>query len=274
MNYSVNGVDYYCEWLLPYRKDHPTLVCLHGFTGSSQTFHSLFTATNNWNILGIDLLGHGKTASFIHPYRYGLEILCQDLAEVTTLLGLSKFALLGYSMGARVALGFTVLFPEKVTHLILESGSPGLEDLSERKLRKRSDQRLAQFIVTYPIENFVDYWENLALFETQKSLSESTQLRVRQERLQQNQWGLACSLLFMGTGVQPSFWKNLKSLTTTQVLLIVGERDHKFERIAFQMKKIQSIFSISVIQGAGHCVHIEQPKIFQNEVIHFLQGAD
>ncbi|MHC5228411.1 2-succinyl-6-hydroxy-2,4-cyclohexadiene-1-carboxylate synthase [Enterococcus sp. LJL99] len=274
MNYSVNGVDYYCEWLLPYHKEYPTLVCLHGFTGSSQTFHSLFTTRNHWNILGIDLLGHGKTASFVHPYRYRLESLCQDLAEVTARLGLSKFALLGYSMGARVALGFTVFFPEKVTHLILESGSPGLKGSKERELRKRSDQQIAQSIVTQPIEQFVDYWENLALFETQKSLSKSTQLRVRQERLQQDQWGLACSLLFMGTGTQPSFWEELECLNKIPILLIVGTLDYKFQQIACQMKKVQTNISISSIQGAGHCVHLEQPKIFQNEVLHFLQGDD
>lgn len=274
MNYSVNGVDYYCEWLLPYRKEYPTLVCLHGFTGSSQTFHSLFSLTNHWNILGIDLLGHGKTASFVHPYRYRLEVLCHDLAEVIAQLGLSKFALLGYSMGARVALGFTVLFPRKVTHLILESGSPGLKDKAERELRKQSDQRLAQSIITQPIERFVDYWENLALFETQKHLSKCTQLRIHQERLQQNKWGLACSLMFMGTGIQPSFWEDLEHLNKLSILLIVGELDHKFKQIAFQMKKVQPAISIRIIQGAGHCVHVERPKVFQNEVIHFLQGDD
>ncbi len=271
MNIEINGVDYYYEWL-SYKKGCPTLVCLHGFTGSGQTFAPVFQGKSDFNILVIDLIGHGRSSIHVHPYRYQLDSLCQDLALLTEKLGISVFSLLGYSMGARVALGFYYLFPHKVQQLILESGSPGLKSRSERTRRQLSDERLASWTLTSPIKDFVMKWEALPLFDTQRSLPDQLQVAVREERLAQQPFGLACSLWFMGTGIQKSYWTELVGINIP-VLLIVGELDHKFRWIAEEMKQIQSTFIIETVEHAGHCVHLEKPRQFEEIVYGFLKGG-
>ena len=101
-----------------------TLVCLHGFTGTLATFAAVFPSQTPYNVLGIDLPGHGATAGLVAPERYTMKQVCHDLAELTESLNLPCFCLLGYSMGARTALGFALHYPQKVQHLLLESGSP------------------------------------------------------------------------------------------------------------------------------------------------------
>src|SRR5690625_6593165 len=76
-------------------------------------------------------------------------------------------------MGGRVALSFAMNFSRQVKSLILESSSPGLEMEAERKARKESDKQLAEKIVHEGIESFVQYWENIPLFHTQKSLDDN-----------------------------------------------------------------------------------------------------
>ncbi|MFD2307451.1 2-succinyl-6-hydroxy-2,4-cyclohexadiene-1-carboxylate synthase [Enterococcus termitis] len=271
MNAEINGVNYYYEWL-SYQKDRATLVCFHGFTGSSQTFVPVFQHKNDHNILLIDLIGHGQTDCYVHPYRYQLESLCRDIALLTETLGISRFSLLGYSMGARAALGFCCLFPNKVQKLILESGSPGLKSPLERAKRQLSDERLAAKTLTSSIEAFVTKWEALPLFNTQNSLPKNVQMVVREERLSQQPFGLACSLWFMGTGAQKNFWPELTHITIP-VLLIVGELDTKFQQIADQMKQRQVTFSIKTVSDAGHCVHLEKPQQFEKIVYDFLKGG-
>ncbi|WP_086314802.1 2-succinyl-6-hydroxy-2,4-cyclohexadiene-1-carboxylate synthase [Enterococcus sp. 7F3_DIV0205] len=271
MNTTINGVTYYYEWLSVYKPDQPTLVCLHGFTGTSQTFTSVFQKKSDINILAIDLIGHGQTDCYVHPYRYQMDCLCQDIALLTEHLGIFQFSLLGYSMGARAALGFTHLFPQKIQQLILESGSPGLQSKSERIVRKCSDEHLASFIMSHPIEDFVDNWEQLPLFETQKRLSPKVQGTLRQERLSQRNFGLACSLWFMGTGVQPDFWQELNKIKIP-TLLIVGELDLKFQDIAKKMQEKQPDLVIEVVQDAGHCIHLEKPQVFEKIVYTFLSS--
>lgn len=75
----------------------------------------------------------------------------------------------------------------------------------------------------------MDYWENLALFASQKVLSPEMKRRIRSERLSQNSHGLAMSLRGMGTGKQPSYWNCLANFTFP-VLLITGALDEKFEK--------------------------------------------
>lgn len=272
MNITINKVNYYYEWLSVYKPDRPTLVCLHGFTGTSQTFAPVFHKKNEMNILAIDLIGHGRTDCYVHPYRYQMECLCQDIAIVTERLGIIQFSLLGYSMGARVALGFACLFPQKVQQLILESGSPGLKSEDERMIRKRSDDHLASFIMSHSIETFVEKWENLALFASQKRLSSKIKETLRKERLSQQAFGLACSLWFMGTGVQPDFWDELYKIGAP-TLLIVGDLDVKFQIIAQNMQERQPKVSIEIVEDAGHCIHLEKPEIFEEVVYTFLSSA-
>lgn len=269
MKTAINGVNYYYQWLTDYEANRPTLVCLHGFTGTSQTFVPVFQRDRDRNILAIDLIGHGQTDSYVHPYRYQMECLCQDIALLTEQLGISKFSLLGYSMGARVALGFTCLFPQKIQKLLLESGSPGLKSKTERMTRKCSDEHLAGFIMSHSIEAFVDKWEKLSLFDSQKQLSCKILATLRKERLSQQAFGLACSLWFMGTGVQPDFWQELDKIEIP-TLLIVGELDHKFQRIAQNMQEKQQNMSIKIVKNAGHCVHLEKPEIVEEVVYSFL----
>ncbi|OJG27607.1 2-succinyl-6-hydroxy-2,4-cyclohexadiene-1-carboxylate synthase [Enterococcus caccae] len=262
---------YYYEWFSDYEVNRPTLVCFHGFTGTSQTFKPVFQKESDFNILAIDLIGHGKTDCYVHPYRYQMTCLCQDIALLTEQLGILVFSLLGYSMGARAALGFACLFPQKVQQLILESGSPGLEKESERMMRKYSDEHLATFIMNHPIEAFVERWENLPLFESQKKLPLKVQKILRKERLSQQSFGLACSLWYMGTGVQPDFWQELDKIQAS-TLLIVGELDLKFQQIAKKMTEQQPNVSIEVVSNAGHCVHIEKPETFEQLVVAFVSS--
>ncbi|OTN88791.1 2-succinyl-6-hydroxy-2,4-cyclohexadiene-1-carboxylate synthase [Enterococcus sp. 7E2_DIV0204] len=272
MNATINGVNYYYEWFSEYKAKRPTVVCFHGFTGTSQTFAPVFLKERELNILAIDLIGHGKTDCYVHPYRYQMDCLCQDIAILTEQLGIFKFSLLGYSMGARAALGFAYLFPQKIQQLILESGSPGLKGKTERILRKYSDEHLAGFIMSHSIEAFVEKWEKLPLFASQKKLSIQVQEAVRQERLAQRNFGLACSLWFMGTGVQPDFWPELDKLKVP-TLLIVGELDHKFQQIASKMKERQPAFLIEIVSNTGHCIHLEKPQTFEKIVISFVTSS-
>lgn len=275
MQKTIKGVNYYYQWLFGYKKQLPTLICLHGFTGSSQTFLPLFRETKKYNILAVDLIGHGNSDSFVHPYHYQFKEVCEAIVLLAQNLGFETFSLFGYSMGARVALGIACMFPSKVEKLLLESGSPGLRTEKERHQRKKSDQQLAQFIYSHSLETFVDKWENLKLFETQKQLPKGIQEKVRNQRLNQNKFGLICSLWFMGTGVQPSFWSELFVLSEIPTLLIVGSADSKFVAIAEEMRKLQSKIELAVVENAGHCVHLEKPDLVSKLVNKkMLEGED
>ena len=174
-------------------------------------------------------------------------------------------------MGGRLALYLAKYFANRFRSLILESASPGLATVQEREERRQRDNALADKIEANGIEWFVDFWEGLSLWESQKSLSLDILSSQRTQRLQNDPQGLANSLRGMGTGVQPSIWDTLPQITLpTQ--LIVGEYDSKFIGINQEMVQLIPLAEMVTISGAGHTVHLENLAVFIEQVHSFLDS--
>lgn len=267
MHIKVNGINYHVKTI----GEGEPLLLLHGFTGSLQTWSPFINEwSQSFKLILVDIIGHGKTD---HPEgvdRYSMEYVVQDLKEILHTLNINKVHLLGYSMGGRVALSFSILYPEYVLSLILESSSPGLELEKERLARIDSDNGLAERIERDGIHEFVDYWEKIPLFSSQEQrLSVERKQAIRQERLGNSSLGLANSLRGMGTGVQPSWWDRLGRFQKP-VLLLAGEEDQKFCVIGQKMHKLFPNSKILIIKDAGHAIHVEQPEFFGKIVKYYL----
>jgi 2-succinyl-6-hydroxy-2,4-cyclohexadiene-1-carboxylate synthase len=246
------------------------LVLLHGFTGSMESWSPLAEIlAQYYTVIRVDLLGHGATDAPLDPGRYRMEAATPDLVKLLHALSAAPVNLLGYSMGGRLALYLAVHFPEMVRSLILESASPGLADPAEREARRARDDALADRIEREGIERFVDYWQNLPLFASQRRLPAETQADLRAQRLQNRPIGLANSLRGMGTGVQPSLWTDLPRLAIP-VLLLVGELDAKFLRIAEDMEVGIRRARLKIIPDAGHTTHLENPDVFTGQLVTFV----
>lgn len=267
MKVSIEKLDYYVEILN--ENQFPVIVFLHGFTGSTKTWGKVAAALPGYKIVLVDLLGHGRTTVPEDASRSVMELQVRDLKLLFSRLGLASFTLAGYSMGGRTALAYAAEYPESVDALILESASPGLKRAAERLERQQRDSELALKILANGIHSFVQKWENIPLFESQKKLPSKVQEEIRAERLAQQPLGLANSLIGMGTGSQPSYWSKLKDLAIP-VLLITGSLDLKFDAIAKEMHKAFPQAKHKIVE-AGHAIHVEKPAEFATIVDEYLR---
>ncbi len=257
---SVRGLNYHIQIRNEYASE--TLVLLHGFTGSVDTWDIVIDQLpETLKIITVDLIGHGKTEAPQTATRYTMEEQVMDLDSIFEQLSLNTLTLVGYSMGGRVALSYVCKYPSRVKKLILESASPGLKTEDEIISRRKSDEALANKIEQHGIESFVNAWENIPLFESQKKLPKEIQHAIRNERLSQSEKGLANSLRGMGTGVQRSLWNNLDQIKIP-VYLITGELDEKFCLIANEMKSLLPNGNHFLIHEVGHAIHVENPQQF------------
>lgn len=244
-----------------------TVMLLHGFMADSRSMADIGSKLGErFNILYIDLPGFGRTKSTVAGYD--MEMLADSLKMILDELGLEKIDILGYSMGGRVALAFSILHPQHVRSLILESASAGLKTVSERAHRAAVDEERAGKI-TSDYRTFLDEWEDMGLFQTQKSLSEEASRRQRKMRESQKPEEVADSLRKYGTGVQPSYWDRLSELDMP-VLLIAGGRDQKFVSINRKMEKRIPRATLEIVEGAGHNIHLESREKFGTIISEFL----
>ena len=249
----------------------PALVALHGFTCDVQTWRSFpQTAETSFTVVAVDLPGHGASDAPPDSRLYTMERHVQALAEILDRLGLERVAWLGYSLGGRIALSATVALPERTTALVLESASLGIALEEERRQRIREDEALACWIAEVGVQRFVEYWESLPLWHSQKRLPAVLRESLRFQRLRNNPCGLANSLRGVGTGAQPPLHDRLEEITAP-VLLVAGEEDQKFVSIAREMHGAIPTSRLATVPRAGHAVHLEQPNIFESAVTGFLE---
>lgn len=183
--------------------------------------------------------------------------------------GSTSYDLVGYSMGGRIALHRALRRPGRVRRLILESASPGLETAEDRARRRDADEVLARRIVTGGIEAFVDGWEALPLFASQRRLPDDVRRRHRERRLANDPRSLAAALRELGTGTLPSLWDSLEEVRTP-TLLIVGALDEKFVEIGHRMTESMTDAHLTIVPHAGHTVHLERPGAWLELVTDFL----
>src|SRR5712692_10188397 len=183
---QVNGIRLGIEQRGEARKRGATLVMLHGFTGSAAGWgkHLDTLAAYGLHVIALDLPGHGQSDAPGDPQRYAIEYCQQDILAALQKLGVSQgeALLLGYSLGGRIAL-YTA-FSGFFRALILESASPGLENLAEREQRRISDEALAASIEREGIPAFIARWENLPLFTSQQALPSVCRETLHRQRLQ------------------------------------------------------------------------------------------
>lgn len=238
------------------------VVFLHGFTGSRFSFDHLepllgdqITATC------FDLPGHHEALEARGSFDSVLDELAAQLDRPSIVIG--------YSQGARLALGLAVRHPAVVERLVLESGAPGLHRSHDRALRRRADAALADLLATHGVDGFIARWEQLPLFAGLRKLPNDVQASLRARRVGHSPTGLASALAVLGQGAQPDFWPSLPTLFAP-TLLLTGASDQKYTRIARRMATELPLAWRVAFRGIGHAPHLEVPTLWAGEVRSFL----
>ena len=250
----------------------PALLLLHGFTGSAATWAPfLAPLAGRHDVVAVDLLGHGASDRPPDPARHAAARVADDLAALLDALGVARAAVLGYSMGGRLALHFALAHPDRVSALVLESASAGIADDDERRERADADARLADDLERDGTAAFVARWERLPLWASQASLPAATRERLRAQRLANDAAALAASLRGAGAGITPPAHGRLASLRTP-TLLVAGALDAKYARLARELSAAIPDARAVVVPEAGHAVHLERPAELEREVLAFLDA--
>jgi pimeloyl-ACP methyl ester carboxylesterase len=110
----------------------PDIVLLHGLSGNLAVWHlrMLPLLQDRFRLTTYDLRGHGNSS--MPPAGYATRDMARDLLALLDALDIEAPVLLGHSFGADIALHFALLFPARVSKLVLiEPGIPAL--ISDRQ---------------------------------------------------------------------------------------------------------------------------------------------
>ncbi len=249
------------------------VVLLHGFTGRATDLSFLAEfLPGGFIIIAPDLPGHGNSEPLENIEDYVIEKIAERLRKLLRSLEFEKAVLLGYSMGGRIAYSFAARYPESVSALIIESATPGIENETERKERKRRDDELSEKILSEGVYSFVEYWLSLPIFDSLKNMDKRLYEQLRAEKNSNSAIGLANSLRVTGVGNMRPVWGELRRFEFP-VMLINGALDKKYSEINKRVASLVPNVKHTEILNAGHNAHFENPHEFVTAVTDFISAV-
>jgi 2-succinyl-6-hydroxy-2,4-cyclohexadiene-1-carboxylate synthase len=229
----------------------PAIVFLHGFTHTGASWSAVIGELGErYRALAPDIRGHG-TAADRRPI--GFAECVGDVAELAP----ERFALAGYSMGARLALHVALANPARVEQLVLVGGTAGIADDAERAARREADERLAAEIEAGSIEDFARRWQSQPLLRHQP---DAVAEAARADRLRNRPDALAAALRALGPGAMDPLWGRLGEVHVPATV-IVGERDTKYRKLGERLAAGLPDAELVVVPATGHPVHLEAPAL-------------
>ena len=101
------------------KADGPAIVLVHGFSASSHTWEPWVKQLGaDYRLISLDLPGHGLTRAPA-DWKPSMEAYAAVLEDFARKQGLTKFVLVGQSMGGNVAWEYALARPERLDALVL-----------------------------------------------------------------------------------------------------------------------------------------------------------
>lgn len=240
------------------------LVILHGFLGMSDNWKSFgaLYAAEGFQVHMLDLRNHGRS---FHSDAFNYEIMVQDLVDYCTEHAIQNTAIIGHSMGGKVAMLLAVKYPHLVNKLIVADIGPkyyaphhqdilaGLNaiDFKAKPDRAAVEELLYPYIPDFGTRQFL--MKNLYWIEPGQ-LAFRFNLAVFNAKI--NEIGVA---LPEGTG-----------FAKATLFIRGGNSRYILDTDLPAIQQHFPNFKLATIPNVGHWLHAENPKAFLEETLHFL----
>lgn len=176
-------------------------------------------------------------------------------------------ALLGYSMGGRLALHALLDPGHPWQAAVIIAADPGLEAAAARATRRAADAAWASRALTGNWQEFLDAWNSQPILGPSVPRDPQAAGRLVMRRRE-----IARSFVDWSLGVQAPLWDRLHEITIP-VLWVAGDQDPKFLALAGQAVARMPRATLAIAPGAGHRVPWEAEAWLAAQVAAFLRGA-
>jgi pimeloyl-ACP methyl ester carboxylesterase len=272
---TVNGLT--CRYLEWGEADAPAVVLLHGLRSYARTWEpAARVLAETHRVIAPDLRGRGESGW--DPERdYYVNTYVRDLEALAGLLDLTRFALVGHSLGGAVSYTFAARHPDQVTALVVEDIGPGSSTGTE------GAQRILREMRETPsgfdsLEAVRAYWRRLRPDIDEAALTSRIENTVKRTDAGRYEWsldmaGIAAARLSGDPAGPIDLWTCVEALRCP-ILVIRGARsDFLARETCEQMARRQPALRWAQVPGAGHYVHDDNPAEFTRLVTEFLAGG-
>ena len=244
-------------------KNNEWITFLHGFGGSSNIWHKqVRELSKHFNLLFIDLRGHGKSHNIHLDTNFNLFTACEDIINVLKFLKIKNSHFIGISFGTLLIFKLMESHKKYINKSILAGAITSFNYLTRfllicvNLLKSILPNMFLYKLFAYIIMPKSNHKESRLIFINEAKVI---------DRKVFDQW----------LKLIPDFKKTILYLNPINfnkyILFISGNDDYLFSEDARQFASKNKFLSYYSIKGAGHVVNIDKPSVFNKKVIEYLK---
>lgn len=246
-------------------KNLPSIILIAGYSGIKEEWMAVKAQLirQGWRVITLDCRNHGASSHKSTGLR--ISRLAMDLANLIDQLKLDDINLVGHSMGASIIWAYISLFgSKKIKKVITIDQSPkalndnnwqfGAFDISYNNLEFTADNILATKLTAQKIDD--QTWHLLKEKHQQEPFNEERTKPLLYDHLSQD-------------------WRDIVLTMNVPHLMLLGGASiiwgTMFNQYCQQHYQ-DELTQVHVIKNSGHLIHLEEPEIFNKEVLSFINA--
>lgn len=230
----------------------PAILLSHGYSATSQMWRGQIDALSRRHRLIVwDMRGHGRSDYPQEVSAYSEEATVADMTALLDAAGADRAIVGGLSLGGYMSLAFHRVYPERVRALIIIDTGPGFKN---DEARERWNKRSLEYASRFEAEG-LGYLQSL-----------SPEMAMSSHRSAD---GLIRAARGMLTQRDDRVIKSLPDIRVPS-LIIVGANDTAFLAAADYMATKIPYAARVIVPNAGHSANVDQPELFNQAVVQFL----
>lgn len=282
----VEGQDLRMAYMDVQPKGEPngkTVVLLHGknFFGNYWRDTVRLLTQKGFRVVVPDQIGFGKSSK--PNIHYSVHLLAANTRKLLDTLEIKQVVVVGHSMGGMLATRFTLMYPEMVSHLVLENPI-GLEDYREfvpyQPLEDvyRAEMNASEDSIRNYHRTYYSQWK--AEYDEYVMVAVRTKMSAEYPRL-----AMASALTYQMIYEQPVCHEFADIKVKT--LLLIGQADRtvvgkakvkkellpvvgQYPELGRKTAKLIPGAKLIEIEGVGHIPHFEAAERFHQELLTFV----
>ncbi|GAB4183681.1 MAG: alpha/beta hydrolase [Thermoflexibacter sp.] len=239
------------------------VVLVHGAGGSSTIwFKQLKDFIKHFNVLLVDLRGHGKSKDIFWNQEYSFKEVSKDVVDVLNHVGIQSAHFIGVSLGTIVIRNIAEVDNSKIKSMILGGAITRL-NIRSQFLMRIADwlKRVLPFIWIYTIFAHI--------LMPRRRHRESRSLFIREAKnLRQSEF---LRWFTLTAEINPLLRYFNEKEIPVPTLYIMGDEDYMFLPQVKRLVKQHKFSKLFVVENCGHVCNVEQPEIFNELSIEFIK---
>ncbi|MBS4208622.1 alpha/beta hydrolase [Bacillus sp. FJAT-50079] len=241
----------------------PWVTLIHGAGGSSSIWYKqLKEYRKSFNVLSIDLRGHGRSQKDIWKKNDSFVNVATDVIEVLDHLQIKTSHFIGISLGTIVIQTIVQAYPERVSSQIL-GGAVIKLDIRTKLLVMIANivKHIVPYMLLYKLYAWIlmpneNHKESRLAFITQaKKMCQKEFIR----------W------FALTKSINPYLCSLQLKVNNIPTLFVMGAEDYLFLAPVKELVQKQPDLQLITIENSGHVCNIDQPEIFNKVTVQFIQ---